>query len=99
MYARVLWGKVKMGMWDEFQRYYDEKVVPSTASMKGIKGRRLLRSLENPEEGISISLWETREDMENYVKSPQRQGLARDGEKLYSGDYWVKHFEVKSSDF
>lgn len=34
MYARVLWGKVKMGMWDELQRYYEEKVAPSTESMK-----------------------------------------------------------------
>jgi hypothetical protein len=35
--------------------------------------------------------------MENYVKSTQRHELARDAEKLYSGEYWVKHFEVKSS--
>lgn len=97
MYARVLWGKVKMGAWEEYERYYDDKVVPITASMKGFKGRRLLRSMENPEEGISISLWDTKEDMENYVKSSQRQTIARDGDKFYSGDYWVKHFEVKSS--
>ena len=50
--------------------------------MKGFHGRRLLRSLENPDEGISITLWETKEDMENYVKSAQRQELARDAEKV-----------------
>jgi heme-degrading monooxygenase HmoA len=97
MYARVLWGKIKMGMWDEYERYYDQKIISSTEGVKGFRGRRLLRSLENPDEGISISLWETKEDMENYVKSPRRQELARDAEKLYSGEYWVKHFEVKSS--
>lgn len=97
MYARVLWGKIKMGMWDEYERYYDQKIISSTDGVKGFRGRRLLRSLENPDEGISISLWETKEDMENYVKSTRRQELARDAEKLYSGEYWVKHFEVKSS--
>ena len=84
MYARVLWGKIKMGMWDEYERYYDQKIISSTDGVKGFSGRRLLRSLENPDEGISISLWETKEDMENYVKSTKRQELARDAEKLYS---------------
>jgi heme-degrading monooxygenase HmoA len=69
MYARVLWGKIKMGMWDEYERYYDQKIISSTDGVKGFRGRRLLRSLENPDEGISISLWETKEDMENYVKA------------------------------
>ena len=97
MYARVLWGKIKMGMWAEYERYYDQNIISSTDGVKGSCGRRLLRSLENPDEGISISLWETKEDMENYVKSAKRQELAREAEKLYSGEYWVKHFEVKSS--
>jgi len=30
MYARVLWGKIKMGMWDEYERYYDQKIISST---------------------------------------------------------------------
>lgn len=97
MYARVLWGKVRLGMWDEYERYYNEKVLKAADGLKGYKGRRLMRSVENPEEGISISLWETKEDLDNYVRGTQRQELARDAERLYSGEYWVKHFEVKSS--
>ena len=47
----------------EYGRYYNEKVVKAAEGLKGYKGRRLLRSVENPEEGISISLWETKEDL------------------------------------
>jgi heme-degrading monooxygenase HmoA len=61
------------------------------------QGRRLLRSVENPEEGISISLWETKQDLEKYVNSQERKNLAKDSERLYSGEYWVKHFEIRSS--
>ena len=86
-----------MGMWDEYERYYDQKIIASTDEVKGFRGRRLLCRLENPDEGISISGWKTKEDMENYVKSTKRQELARDAEKLSSGEYWVKHFEAKSS--
>ncbi|MDH3443133.1 MAG: antibiotic biosynthesis monooxygenase [Deltaproteobacteria bacterium] len=97
MYARVHWGKIKPGMWDEYERYYDQKVVKSTEGMKGFRGRRLLRSTDNPEEGISISLWEAKEDLESYVGSSQRKNLGKEAERLYSGEYWVKHFEVRSS--
>ena len=75
MYARVLSGKLKPGMWDDYERYYNEKVVPPTQKMKGFQERRLLRSLDNPDEGISICVWKTKEDLENYVRSIERQTI------------------------
>jgi heme-degrading monooxygenase HmoA len=66
--------------------------------MEGFAGRQLLRSTENPDEGISITLWDTQEDMEAYDKNPRRQENARSADDLYAGEYWVKHFEVRSSD-
>ena len=97
MYARVHWGKIKPGMWEEYEGYYNQQVLKSTDGMQGFRGRRLLRSVENPEEGISISLWETKQDLEKYVNSQERKNLAKDAERLYSGEYWVKHFEIRSS--
>jgi len=97
MYARVHWGKIKPGLWDEYEKFYDQQVVKSTESMKGFRGRRLLRSVENPEEGLSISLWETTADLESYVNSSERKDLGKAAERLYTGEYWVKHFEIRSS--
>ena len=59
MFARILTGKVKSGMWNDYERYYNETVVPPTQKMKGFRERRLLRSLENPDEAVSICVWET----------------------------------------
>ena len=70
MYVRVFWGRVRLGMWDDFVRHYNEKVAPVSEDMKGFRGRRLMQSTENPDEGASISLWETLEDMGNYERSP-----------------------------
>lgn len=97
MVARVLSCKVKPGMWDEYERYYNEKVVPPTQKMKGFRERRLLRSIDNPEEGVSISVWETREDLENYVRSIERQTIVREAEKLFAGGYSIRDFEIKIS--
>jgi heme-degrading monooxygenase HmoA len=97
MFARVLRCKVKPGMWDEYERYYNEKVVPPTQKMRGFQERRLLRSLDNPDEGISICVWKTKEDLENYVRSIERQSIVLEAEKLFAGDYSVRDFEIKIS--
>ena len=97
MFARVLSAKIKPGMWENYERYYNEKVVPPTQKMKGFRERRLLRSLDNPDEAISISVWETREDLENYVSSIERQTIVRQAEELFAGEYSVRDFEIRIS--
>jgi heme-degrading monooxygenase HmoA len=97
MIARVLRCKVKPGMWDDYERYYNEKVVPPTQKMKGFQERRLLRSLDNPDEGISICVWKTKEDLDNYVRSIERQSIVLEAEKLFAGEYSVRDFEIKIS--
>ena len=64
MVCRIFWGKLRLGKWAEYERYYNEVVVPGTAKMHGFRGRQLLRSSENPDEGISLTFWETKQDME-----------------------------------
>jgi heme-degrading monooxygenase HmoA len=96
MFCRILWGKLRPGKWDEYERFYNEVVVPGTAKMPGFRGRQLLRSSENPDEGISLTFWETTQEMEQYVASETRANIAKGAENMYTGEYWVKDFEVKS---
>jgi heme-degrading monooxygenase HmoA len=97
MIARVLSAKIKPGMWNDYERYYNEQVVPPTQKMKGFRERRLLRSIDKPDEAVSICVWETREDLENYVRSIERQTIVREAEKLFAGQYSVSDFEIKIS--
>ena len=96
MYVRMFWGRVKAGQWDEYERFYNEKVAPVSKHMNGFRGRALMRSTENPDEGASISLWETLEDLGNYERSPERQQIALGAEPLYAGEYWIRHFETEN---
>ena len=96
MVCRMFWGRLRLGKWDEYERYYNEVVVPGTSKMPGFRGRQLLRSSENPDEGISLTFWETKEDRENYVASEHRANLVKEAESLYTGEYWVKEFDVTS---
>ncbi len=75
MVVRMFWGKLRLGKWEEYERYYNETVVPTTAKMEGFRGRQLLRSLENPDEGISLTFWENSQDLVNPVPRTYARGF------------------------
>src|SRR5215471_20120262 len=95
MFARVAWGKIKPGMWDQYERIYREEIVPASRNLKGLRFRELLRGAEDPNEGISLSLWDSREDFEAYERGATYQQVVDKVQDCYVGEYWVKHFEVR----
>jgi heme-degrading monooxygenase HmoA len=76
MYVRMVWGKLRPGAWGEYERHYHERVA-GAGKAKGLRERQLLRSTEDPDEGISVSVWDTLEDLRNYETSEFRQTMAR----------------------
>ena len=94
MHVMIAWGKLRLGAWDQFAQFYKERVGPTTKTIKGLRERQLLRSTEDPDEGMSVSIWDSQEDLFNYERSEQRETLAKEAEHLYRGEFWVKHFEV-----
>ncbi len=48
---------------------------------------------------MSVSFWDTMEDLQAYDRSSERQQAAREVEHLYTGEYWVRIFEVQSSNW
>ena len=97
MFVRMVWGKLRPGVWDEYERHYHEKVVASPSPVKGLRERQLLRSTEDPDEGMSLSIWDNLEDLRAYETGEFRQTIAKEVEHLYRGEYWVRHFEVSDT--
>ncbi len=95
MHVFVVWGRLRLGAWDQFEHFHSNRVMPSTKEIKGLHDRQLLRSTEDPDEGMSISYWDSEEDLLNYMRSPLRESLAKEVEHLYRGEFWVKHFQVR----
>ena len=97
MFIRMVWGKLRRGTWDEYERHYHERLAGSAGSIPGLKERQLLRSTEDADEGVSVSIWDTLDNMRAYEVGEFRQSVAKEMEHLYRGEYWVKHFEVINS--
>ncbi len=95
MFARVAWGKVKPGTWQEYEQVYHDAIVPETRNVKGLIFRELLQGADDPNEGISLTLWESREDLDAYEQSDLYQRLVDRARAFYVGEFWVKHFDVR----
>ena len=61
MYARVINSQVVSGKVDEAVSIWGEKVAPGLKQAKGFKGAYLTGNREN-NKGVTITLWETKED-------------------------------------
>ena len=49
MYARIAWGKVKPGSWEEYERIYRDEILPGSRDVKGLRFRELLRGTDDPD--------------------------------------------------
>ena len=94
MLARVAWGKVKPGTWSEYERLYRDELLPASRDVKGLAYRRLLHSTDDPDEGISITIWESREDLEAYERSATYSAFTDRVRGFFVGEYWIKHFDM-----
>ena len=65
----------------------------ATFGMQRLLDRQLLQCAQNPDEGISFSVWDNLEDPDAYESSETHQAFAKEVEHLYQGDYWVKTIE------
>jgi heme-degrading monooxygenase HmoA len=98
MFIRIAWGKLRPGAWEEYERYYYENIVPADGGFSGLRDRRLLRCAKNEDEGSSLTVWDTFEDLVNYENSDIHRTFAREVAHLYGGEFWVKSFEFDLGD-
>ena len=67
----------RQGEWRELRELYNKEVVSAHKGHKGIRFVHLLESLDNKDEGISITAWDTKADVEAYEKSGEYEKLLK----------------------
>ena len=93
MHARVILGKVKLDKRDEAGRIYKESVGPAAKTQKGFVKMHLLTDPDTSK-FISISFWETEDDM---LTSESGGYLRKQLDKiaaLFVGPPTVQHYVV-----
>lgn len=81
----------------ELRETYNKEVVSAHKGHKGIRFVHLLESMDNKEEGISITAWDTRADVEAYEKSGEYEKLVARFKNMYAEEPLLKSYEVTAS--
>ncbi|GAB6908275.1 hypothetical protein JCM12296A_41140 [Desulfosarcina cetonica] len=97
MYVRMVFFKAKAGSSDEIRNLYLEEVIPSHKTRKGIRFVHLLENVDNNDEGISITAWDTKGDLDIYEKSGDYQKAIDKFKDYFEEEIKVKSFEVVAS--
>ena len=101
MYVRMVWGHLKPGSWDDYEAYYREKVFPYNDKVDGLLSRSILRGIDGEDEAVSLSVWNTEDELHGYENSNLRKQFADDIQQNFAtswsyitGEYWVRTFQV-----
>jgi quinol monooxygenase YgiN len=91
----ISWGRVRVGMWDEFERLFLQADAETTDA-EGLCCRWLLRDLDDADAGFAISVWSSAQCLEKYLADP---GVREMRDQLFSpvfvGEYFRHPCEVR----
>ena len=81
----------------DLRELYNKEVVSAHKGHKGIRFVHLLESLDDKDEGISLTAWDTRADLEAYEKSGDYEKLVAKFKEMYAEEPLLKSYEVTAS--
>ncbi len=96
MYMRIVWGKIRPGEWDGFEKAY-KAAVDRRGKINGMKSQWLLRDEKDPDAGYSISLWTGADAMRDYAESKASKETLTTLQPFFVNQYTVTACEVRYS--
>jgi heme-degrading monooxygenase HmoA len=84
MFMRLVQVKIKMEMLPGFARLYEEVILPELGKTAGCQYGGLVQGVQREDEGISLTLWDSRADAEKYEKSGAYQRLLEKSQPFFS---------------
>jgi len=84
MFMRLVQVKVKPESSDMLAELYAQRIVPVLQLTPGCIYASLIRSTSNPDESISLTLWETARDADEYEQSGAFQRLIAEAQPYFS---------------
>jgi heme-degrading monooxygenase HmoA len=97
MYVRMTFFRVQDGKMGELRDLYNAEVIPAHKGHKGVRFVHLFEDLENRNEGVSVTAWDTKADLDAYEKSGDYDRLVGLFRHLYAESPRLKSFEVTAS--
>ena len=98
LYVRIVSVNLKAGMVEEFARLYTTEILPVLHNVHGCKYAFLTEGIQERNEVISVTIWESRDAADIYESSGLFQRLTRKVQHTFSELYqWKLAVEKRSS--
>jgi len=69
IYLRIVSAKIRSGMMEKLRRIYADEIAPALSSTTGCRLAYLTESTESGDEAISVTIWDSKRDADNYEAS------------------------------
>ncbi len=96
MIVRVNHVRFKKGQADKARAVAEKELVPLMKGIKGFVRWYALQASDNPDEGLSIGVWETKEDLERARGDSRYQAVVGKIQGYYAEQPSQRLFDVKS---
>ncbi len=97
MYVRMTFFRLRTGKMSELRELYNKEVLFAHKGHKGIRFVHLFESLDERDEGISVTAWDTKADVEAYERSGEYEKLVAKFKDMYAEEPRLKSYEVTAS--
>lgn len=94
MHARITWGRVTPGSWEAFEKDYRELLLASERPT-GLRGRLLVRDIDDTDSGGTVSLWDDDVAMRSYEEGELRSRVLPSLERHFEGSFHTHRCEVR----
>jgi len=89
MVVRLVQMRVKPGRMAEFQRFYEEHIIPALEGVTGCRSTALAQNIQRDEELISLTVWDSAQHSSAYERGGMYANLiARSKPYFIEGDEW-----------
>ncbi len=90
MYVRIVSPKIQKEKLDEFKNIYSEKIIPELNNIPGCLYAFLIGNMSEDNDVMSVTIWDSREEAENYEKNGKFEDLTQLVEHTFSSFYQWK---------
>ncbi len=94
LFVRIVSPQIRPGMMGEFRRIYDQEVLPALRQVPGVRYAAVTENVHRPDEAISITIWDSKQDADSYEISGKFDALTEKVKSTFTGVYqWKMQLE------